>query len=79
MYKKCGKKLKFISECKTYDTFKLPNGKPDWSCTVEPTKLYSRQAKCSDGHVESFASWKPMTSFKNFKNKGLCEMPARRS
>ena len=74
----CGKKLKFISECKTHDTFILPNGQPDWSCTVKPTKRYSRDTECPDGHRQSYGSKKPITSFKRFKNKGFCELPARR-
>ena len=73
----CGKKLKFTSECKTRKVFILPNGQPDWSCTVKPTIRYARDTKCSDGHLESYGSYKPMTmtSFKRFKNKGFCDRP----
>lgn len=71
----CGKKLKFIGKCITRKVFILPNGQPDWSCTVEPTIRYARDTKCSDGHLESYGSHKPLTSFKNFKNKGFCDRP----
>ena len=74
----CGKKLKFISKCITREVFILPNGQPDWSCTVEPTIRYSRDVKCSDGHKQSYGSKNRITSFKRFANKGLCELPARR-
>lgn len=74
----CGKKLKFISKCITREVFILPNGQPDWSCTVEPTIRYSRDVECGDGHKQSYGSKNRITSFKRFANKGFCELPARR-
>lgn len=68
----CNSKMKFIDKCKAYETFILPNGQPDWSCTVKPTIRYGRTTICTNGHKESCGSSKPIKSFKRFKNKGIC-------
>lgn len=68
----CGAQLKFTSVCKARKAFILPNGKPDWSCTVKPTIRYERITTCTSGHEECYGSDKPIKSFERFYNKGFC-------
>ena len=75
----CGAKLMFVGKCKTSNAFTLPNGKPDWSCTVKPTIRYSRSTVCSNGHKEYYGSDKPIKSFERFYNKGICTRIVLRS